>query len=116
MAIRWYTPKYLAAGPSKGQISATCVATVASSPVTIVPTVRMKGEVARLEELDLRRASTIAESPDTSCETADDHCGRMASRMECKDGIKGGSISSVEEEEEVSITAEIGSKGSSHVS
>ena len=76
----------------------------------------MKGEEARLEELDLRRAATTAENLDTSCETADDHCGRMASRMECKDGIKGGNISSVEEEEEVSSTAEIGSKGSSNVS
>ena len=72
--------------------------------------------MARLEEVDLRRNATIATRQATSCETADDHCGKTASSQEGRDDIKGGNNSSVEEEEEVSSTAEIGSKGSSNVS
>ena len=66
--------------------------------------------MARLEELDLKRNATTAASQATSCETADDHCGTMASSQEGKDDIKEGSSSSVEGVAEVSSTGGIGSK------
>ena len=68
---------------------------VASKSATAVLAVRTEGEVARLEELDLRKNATTAASHATSCETADDHCSKTASSQEGKDDIKGGSSSSV---------------------
>ena len=97
----------LAAGPSKGQISATCVA---SSSATIAMAVRTEMEVARLEELDLRRNATTAMRQATSCETADDHCGTIARSQEGRDDIKEGSSSSVEDVAEASSMERIGSK------
>ena len=83
----------LAADPSKGQISATCVVTVVSSSATIALAARTEMEVARLEELDLRRNATTTMRQATSCETADDHCGTIASSQEGRDDIKEGSSS-----------------------
>ena len=65
--------------------------------------------MARLEELDLRKNATTVASQATSCETADDHCGTMASSQEGRDDIKEGSSNSVEEAE-ASSTGRIGSK------
>ena len=70
----------------------------------------MEGEVASLEELDLRRIATTAANQATSCETADDHCGTMASSQEGRDDIKAGNISSVEGVAEASSAGRIGSK------
>ena len=66
--------------------------------------------MARLEELDHRKNATTAECQATSCETADDQCGKTASSQEDRDDIKGGSSSLVEGEVEVSSTGRIGSK------
>ena len=66
--------------------------------------------MAGLEELDLRRNATTATRQATSCETADDHCGTIASSQEGKDNIKEGSSSSVEDVAEASSTGRIGSK------
>ena len=66
--------------------------------------------MARLEELDLRRNATTATRPATSCKTADDHCGTIASSQEGKDDIKEGSNSSVEDEAGANSTERIGSK------
>ena len=66
--------------------------------------------MARLGELDQRRNTTTAESQATSCETTDNHCGKMDSSQGGKDDIQRGSNSSVEGEVQVSSTGRIGSK------
>ena len=50
----------------------------------------------RLEELDHIRNATTAASQATSCETADDHCGKSASSQEGRADINGGNNSLVE--------------------
>ena len=66
--------------------------------------------MAKFEEMDFKRNATIPASQATSCETADDHCGKTASSREGRDDIKEGSSSSVEGVAEVNRTEGIGSK------
>ena len=66
--------------------------------------------MARLEELDLRKNATTAASQATSCETADDHCGPIASSQAGRDDIKEGGSSSVENVAEGSSMERIDSK------
>ena len=100
----------LAAGPSKGQTSATSAATGVSSSATIELAARTEMEVARLEELDLRRSATTVMRQATLCETADDRCGPKASSQADRHDIKEGGSSSVKNVTEGSNMERIGSK------
>ena len=67
-------------------------------------------EVARLEELDLRRSATTAMRQATSCETADDRFGPIASSQADRHDIKEDGSSSVENVAEGSSMERIDSK------
>ena len=84
----------IAAGPSS-QTSATSAATGVSNLATIELAARTEMEVARLEELDLKRSATTAMRQATSCETTDDRCGLIASSHADRHDIKESGSSSV---------------------
>ena len=100
----------LVAGPSKCQTSAVFAAMGVSSSATIEPAARTEMEVARLEELHLRRNATTAMRQATSCETADDRCGLIASSQADRHDIKEDGSSSVENVAEGSSMEGIDSK------
>ena len=66
--------------------------------------------MARLEELDLRRSATTAMRQATSCETAGDRCGPIASSQADRHDIKEGGSSLVEDVAEGSSMERIDSK------